>query len=302
MSGAIALFDPANGTIAADLLTAFSLGLLHGIVPDEHTWPIVFSYAIGGYSTWRGLRAGLIFSLAFTAQQALASQLAYFGLAHWFDVESLHHAIDLIVGLVMIAAGWFIIGRGRLPHLHLPGMRRLGGEGTEAAAARELKAWMPAVHGFIAGWGIDAFSLIVYTTLAPAMPSPATGWLPGFTYGIGTLCVQAAAGAAFGLWAARRGLPAEAIRSIALTTAARTLLWGGCAFTLFGLFALLFHEAAEWAIPLPLPIPNLEEIGLPFVLTVFTILGVGVTTFVSTTRAWRRRLVAESAEPLPAKP
>src|SRR3954453_16181512 len=78
------------------------------------------------------------------------------------------------------------------------------------------------------------------------------GCAPGIVYGFGTLCVQAVAGAAFGLWAARRGLPPEAIRSIALTTAARTLLWGGCAFTLFGLFALSFHEAAEIEIPVPL--------------------------------------------------
>jgi hypothetical protein len=293
------MIDAAHASIAGDLVTAFVLGLVHGITPDEHTWPIVFSYAIGGYSTWRGLRAGLIFSLAFAVQQALASELAYFGLAPWLNVESLHHVIDLIVGLVMIAAGLFVVGRGALPHLHIPGTARLAiGE----AAPRELKPWMPAVHGFIAGWGIDAFSVIVYTTLAPAMPSAATAWLPGFVYGIGTLCVQAAAGAAFGLWAARRGLPAEAIRSIALTTAARTLLWGGSAFTLFGLFALSFPEAAEVTIPLPLRIPNLEALGLPFLLVMFVVLGVGVTTFVTATQAWRRRLGAENGGAVPLKP
>ena len=297
MSNVIALFDPANGTIAADLTRAFLLGLVHGITPDGHTWPIVFSYAIGGYSAWRGLRAGLIFSLAFTAQQAFASQLAYFGLAHWFSSESLHSVVDLIVGPLMIAAGLYVIGRGTLPHLHLPGMRRPGAEFAAAAEPRELKPWMPAVHGFVAGWGIDAFSVIVFTTLAPAMPSAATGWLPGFTYGLGTLCVQAVAGAGFGLWAARRGLPAEAIRSIALTTAARTLLWGGCAFTLFGLFALFFPEAAEFEIRIPI----LDTLGLSFILVVFIVLGVGVTSFITATQAWRRRLLADRGAPLTAK-
>lgn len=288
-----------DGTVAADLLTAFLLGLVHGITPDEHTWPIVFSYAIGGYSTWRGLRAGLVFSLGFTGQQALASELAYLGLGHWFKFEPLHDVVGLVVGIVMIAGGLYVIGRGALPHLHLPGTAPLG---PGQPALRELNAWLPAVHGFIAGWGIDAFSVIVYTTLATAMPSPALGWMPGFVYGIGTLCVQAAAGAAFGLWAARRGLPAEAIRGIALTTAARTLLWGGCAFTLFGLFTLAFPEAAEFEISTPLPIPSLDRIGLPFLLVMFTVLGVGVTTFVTTTQAWRRRLVAVSGAPLSAKP
>src|SRR4051812_9223548 len=102
------LFGLGGGAVSATLLKAFLLGLAHGVTPDEHTWPIVFSYAIGGYSTWRGLRAGLIFSLAFAAQQAFASQLAYFGLAHWFPAESLHSWIDLTVGVVMIAAGLFV--------------------------------------------------------------------------------------------------------------------------------------------------------------------------------------------------
>ena len=230
-------------------MKAFLLGLVHGVTPDEHTWPIVFSYAIGSYSTWRGLRAGLVFSLAFAAQQAFASQLAYFGLAHWFSFELLHDWINLTVGLVMIAAGLYVIGRGFLPHLHLPGMQRAEAEPPGGPEPRELNPWMPAVHGFIAGWGIDAFSVLVYTTLAPAMPSASFGWAPGLVYGFGTLCVQAVAGAAFGLWAARRGLPPEAIRSIALTTAGRTLLWGGVAFTLFGLFALFFHDLAETEIP-----------------------------------------------------
>jgi sulfite exporter TauE/SafE len=291
------LFGLGGGAIGANLLKAFLLGLLHGVTPDEHTWPIVFSYAIGGYSTWRGLRAGLIFSLAFAAQQSFASQLAYFGLAHWFSFDSLRHWIDLAVGVVMIAAGLFVMGRGILPHLHLPGMRPAESGPARIAEPRELNPWMPAVHGFIAGWGIDAFAVIVYTTLAPAMPSAAFGWTPGFAYGFGTLCVQAVAGAAFGLWAARRGLPAEAIRSIALTTAARTLLWGGCAFTLFGLFALSFHETAE----IEIPVPVLQSIDPSFLLVVFTVLGVGVTSFVTTTQAWRRRLRAEGRLPLPAK-
>lgn len=293
------MIDATHAAVAGDLLTAFLLGLVHGITPDEHTWPITFSYAIGAYSTWRGFRAGLIFSLAFAVQQGLASELAYLGLAHWFTFEPLHHVVDLIVGVVMIAAGLFVVGRGVLPHVHIPGTARFA---TGAAAPRELKPWMPAVHGFLAGWGVDAFSVIVYTTLAPAMPSLATAWLPGFVYGVGTLCVQAAAGAAFGLWAARRGLPAEAIRSIALTTAARTLLWGGCAFTLFGLVALIFPEAAELAIPLPLRIPNLEALGLPFLLVIFVVFGVGVTTFVTATQAWRRRLVAQNGAAVPLKP
>ena len=287
MIGGINLWDPTHVTLTADLLTAFLLGLVHGITPDEHTWPITFSYAVGSYSTWRGLRAGLIFSLAFTVQQALASELAHLGLAHWFTFEPLDAIVYVIVGVVMAAAGLYVTGRGILPHLHLPGFSRLV---QSPQQPRELRPWMPAVHGFIAGWGLDAFSVIIYTTLAPAMPSAATGWLPGLFFGIGTLCVQGAAGAAFGLWAARRGLPPQAIRDIALTTAARTLLWGGVAFTAFGLFALAFPGTADIEIATPVRVHNLDRLGLPFLLVVFTVVGIGVTSFVGATQAWRRRL------------
>jgi hypothetical protein len=284
----INLWDPGHVSMTVDLLTALLLGLVHGITPDEHTWPITFSYAVGGYSTRRGLRAGLTFSAAFTAQQALASELAHLGLARWFTFAAFDGIVYLVVGVVMATAGFYVMGRGSLPHLHLPGMERLSHE----AQPRELKPWMPAVHGFIAGWGLDAFSAIIYTTLAPAMPSAATGWLPGFFFGIGTLIVQALAGAAFGLWAARRSLPAEAIRSIALTTAARTLSWGGVAFFLFGLLTLAFPDVAEFGIATPLHVHNLHSLGLPFLLVTVTVVGVGVTTFVSATQAWRRRVLA----------
>src|SRR5207248_10518623 len=115
-----------------------------------------------------------------------------------------------------------------------------------------------------------------------------------FSFGIGTLCVQAAAGAAFGSWAARRGLPGEAIRNIALTTAARTLAWGGCAFVVFGLLALAFPGLAEFGITTPLRVHNLHTLGLPFLLVLFSVVGVGLTSFVTATQAWRRRLDAEN--------
>ena len=289
MIGAIDLWSPSHVTFAGALATAFLLGIVHGVTPDEHTWPITFSYAVGGYSTRRGLLAGLIFSLAFTVQQALASELAYLGFAHLLTFEPLDTVIDIVVGIVMAAAGLFVMGRRALPHLHLPGRaRREAGE----AGFREPKPWMPAVHGFIAGWGLDAFALIIYTVLAPAMPSAATGWLPGLIYGFGTLAVQAVAGAALGAWLGRRGLPPEAIRRIGLVTAARTLLWGGVAFIALGLVGVFFPGIADVAVTTPLRVHNLHTLGLPFFVLLFTVLGVGLTSLIGATRAARRSAAA----------
>jgi ABC-type nickel/cobalt efflux system permease component RcnA len=102
----INLWAPQATSLGLVLLTAFLLGIVHGVTPDEHTWPITFSYAVGGYSTRRGLRAGLLFSLAFTIQRALASELAYLGLAPLFVGDpSLGYVVYIVVGCVMAWAG-----------------------------------------------------------------------------------------------------------------------------------------------------------------------------------------------------
>ncbi|EQD47320.1 hypothetical protein B1B_12379, partial [mine drainage metagenome] len=41
------LLDPPGGlTIPVILGLGFLLGLMHGATPDEHTWPITFSYSV----------------------------------------------------------------------------------------------------------------------------------------------------------------------------------------------------------------------------------------------------------------
>ncbi|MGC8671521.1 MAG: hypothetical protein ACP5TJ_01340, partial [Candidatus Micrarchaeia archaeon] len=70
LATSINLWNPQNVPFLLALLLSFLLGLVHGITPDEHTWPITFSYAVGSYSTKKGMKAGLIFSSGFTLQRA----------------------------------------------------------------------------------------------------------------------------------------------------------------------------------------------------------------------------------------
>jgi hypothetical protein len=63
------------------LAYSFLFGLFHGILPDEHTWPITFSYAVASASGKEGMKTGLYFSAAFTIQRMLISELAYLALA-----------------------------------------------------------------------------------------------------------------------------------------------------------------------------------------------------------------------------
>ena len=284
------LWDPQAGlTLAAALGTAFLLGLLHGITPDEHTWPITFSYSIGGYSTRRGLIAGLTFSLSFTLQRALASELAYLSLGRWLlGKASVDDAIYVLVGLAMVWGGWHMM-RGR--HFHLFGVHALPAEAT-GGEWRDPRPWMPAVHGFIAGWGFGAFALIIYTVLAPQMPSVWTGWLPGALFGVGTTCVQAAVGAIFGWIAGRLHLPPAGVRQVALATAGQTLTWGGILFSAAGLFGLAFPAVAGRQVATGIRVHNLAHLGLPMLLVMGTVLGVGVVTLVRQTRRSLRTAAA----------
>ncbi len=284
----INLWNPAHPAAATALVTALLLGLVHGMVPDEHTWPITFSYAVGGYSTRKGLRAGLLFSATFTLQRAIVSELAWFGLSEWMRSKWLNDALFIPIGLLMAWGGWMMLKQRHSMHLHLIGKCRdkdnaAGGVGSWA----RMTGWMPAVHGFVAGWGFGAFALILYTTLAPAMPNAIWGWVPGALFGFGTLIVQVIAGGLFGRMAASRQLSPEAIRIVALTTAARTLLWGGIAYTLAGILSLLFPGLAAWSIDTGIRVHGLSHINLPLIIAVFCVAGIGLGTFLTQTRALR---------------
>ena len=291
----INLWNPAHPGIATALVTALLLGLVHGMVPDEHTWPITFSYAVGGYSTRKGLRAGLLFSATFTLQRAIVSELAWFGLSHWVQNKWLNDALFLPIGLLMAWGGWMMLRQRRSMHLHLIGKCRDQENIAESAPAAwaRMTGWMPAIHGFVAGWGFGAFALILYTTLAPAMPSAVWGWLPGALFGLGTLIIQVIAGGLFGRMAASHRLPPDAIRIIALTTAARTLLWGGIAYFFAGLAGLLFPELSTWHLDTGIGIHGLAHIDLPLIIAVLCVAGIGLGTFYTQTRALRAALATD---------
>lgn len=263
----------------AVLITAFLLGMVHGVTPDEHTWPITFSYAIGAYSTRGGLTAGLMFSLAFTIQRAIASELAFLALGRWLQNPTVDAWVYVAVGLAMFWAGQYIRGTGRVFHLH--GFK---GHHHHYEEPHRLPPQMAFGHGLIAGWGFGAFAIIIYTVLAPAMHSAWLGWVPGALFGLGTMTIQASAGALFGHWMRRSKLPEHVARHVAQKTAGNTLFFGGMAFVVAGIFSLLFPRLARYSIATPLHIHNLHTLGLGFLLVMFTVLVVGIGTLVRTLR------------------
>jgi hypothetical protein len=284
---AINLYNPTHITSWLTIvIVALLLGMVHGITPDEHTWPITFSYAIGSYSTKKGLRSGIIFSLSFTLQRAIASELAYLGLSQIYSLGYLNNFVYIFVGILMAAAGVIVVQRKTIFHFELPFLKahHIKSKEDEAVFLNDPKPWMPAVHGFVAGWGFGAFAIIIYTVLAPATHSAAWAWVPGALFGLGTMLMQALAGALFGYIAVKRGLSSKAVRRVALKTAGNTLTWGGLAFIIAGIFGEIFPRIASSAINTGIHIHNLDNLGLPFVLVIFCVIGVGVTTLIKQTR------------------
>lgn len=276
------LWNPAAGLgPGIALVTAFFLGVIHGITPDEHTWPITFSYSIGSYSSRGGMRAGLMFSAAFTLQRAIASEIAYFAVTWLIVSERWNFALYIVVGMLMVLSGWYVVRRHRLLHLfHSHSL-------DHADEPHALPNYMPLLHGFVAGWGTGAFALIVYTVLAPAMPGPAFGFLPGLLFGLGTMTMQILFGALVGAWMARRKLDSAARTRVARMVAGRTLLWGGCAFVALGIVGIVYPGLGVAGVQTGVRIHNLSHIGVGFVLAVLVPFGAGAYAMIRSLREVR---------------
>jgi hypothetical protein len=221
---------------------SFLFGLLHGILPDEHTWPITFSYAIGSGGSRQGMKAGFFFSVAFTIQRAILSELSYLALARFLLNPTINGYIYILVGAAMAIAGAIVVRRNVYVHLHIFGHRENHSMSlnSEKRDIHELPVKWTLIHGFIAGFGIGGFSIFVNTVAAPAMGSAWIAFLPGMLYGFGTMLMLLIIGGLFGAslrWAG--SLTNDEIRRIGAQTGGRTLFFGGLLFTVAGIAMVL---------------------------------------------------------------
>jgi sulfite exporter TauE/SafE len=296
---ALNLWSPHQGlSVGAVIVTAFVLGLVHGVTPDEHTWPITFSYAVGSFSARKGMRSALAFSLSFTLQRSLLSELAYLGFVHVVENPTYNAVIYVVVGVVMAAAAFYVLRLHCVLHLHLwpPSIgecHRPSHAETDEWAGRVPTPRMAAVHGFVAGWGLGAFALIMATVLAPAMPSAALGWVPGAAFGLGTTAVLAGAGAVIGTLIRHQRLPERLAQRVAQDGAGWTLLVGGVLFAAAGVVGLVDPHVMTSGISTGIHVHNLDQLGIGTVLVVLVI----VVTAVVITRTMRRFRDLPPAEP-----
>ena len=301
------LNPPQNLSLGTILIISFILGLLHGATPDEHTWPITFSYAVGKYSTRGGMKAGFLFSAGFTAQRALLSTLGYLGLAYFYMKYNLDGPVYVVVGIVMAVAGAMILNRGVYLHAHLLPSRVHTREAARKNVAEELgdvPLWMTPIHGLIAGFGFGAYATVVTFILAPRVGSLAYAPLPGLMFGLGTMAMQVIFGALFGRAARLRGLGEREVAVLGRRTAGNTLYYGGLAFVAIGALVIAFPTIDAFAIKTGVPVPNLDAVDVGLILVLIVVGAIGLGSMVKAYRELRRMAVlkATGAAGQPVRP
>lgn len=278
------IINPPSGlTVATIVGLAFLLGVFHGATPDEHTWPITFSYAVGSYSSRGGMKAGFVFSAGFTIQRAILTTLAFIGLGAVYQAYNLDGPVYMLVGAVMFVAGSYIL-KGR--YIHLPLDKFIGREHHTEEAERvplhetevkPVQMKMALLHGVVAGWGVGGFAVILMFVLAPQLPSVLYAPLPGLAFGLGTMCMQILMGALFASIMRVKHLAVEQLKVVGRSTAGNTLYYGGAAFFLIGALILGFPFVDALAITTGNPIPNLDSVGIStlLIIGVVGVIGLG---------------------------
>ena len=300
------------------LLVSYILGLLHGATPDEHTWPITFSYSVGTFSTRGGAKAGLVFSSGFTLQRAILTELAYFALASVLESSLAFGAVYIVVGIVMLIAGLYIASRGKYLHWHYIeerlgvalGIHRKGSEAQRREFEHEVNPVFSEVddltkpvpvklaflHGLVAGWGIGAYALILMTVVAPAMPGPLFAWIPGALFGVGTMTMQVLWGAGFARWlTSMKHLSREGVALVGKTITYYVLTYGGIVFAVAGAAIIAFPQLLNVSLPTGIGIPNLDAIDIGFILVIVTVAVLGFAGYRAGVRRARARGLVSGA-------
>lgn len=290
----INLWNPQNVNLISALIIAYLLGIVHGATPDEHTWPITFSYSVGTFSAKGGMRTGLTFSLGFTLQRAILSELAYLALASLFTTTTAFGVTYIVVGLAMTLAGIYVVKVGKYFHWHfLEGfLAEKAGIHKRTSTEKEhvgdkspyldeetlkpVPTNIAFIHGVIAGFGFGAFALIVYFVLAPTMPSAYFGWVPGFLFGLGTMTMQIIFGAIFGSWLRSvKRLTDKGIAFVGKYITRTVLTYGGLVFIIAGTAILVWPQLLNFGITTPIHVHNLHNLGIGFFLVVITVAVLG---------------------------
>jgi len=153
----------------------FAIGVVHGLKPDEHTWPITISYGLMQKNLRKAMLSTAVFALAlmlvWSALSALTSQLFSF-----FRSYSLDPIVDVVVGVTMIGVASYLVLKEK--------------DQTEAHEESHADYKLIWIHGIAAAFGGD-FIVVLLLTLALFQSTGANaGFLVGLIFGLASWIAQ----------------------------------------------------------------------------------------------------------------
>jgi len=183
------MIDMFLGQIEYSLISVFILGLVHGLLPCEHSWPIIFAYAISLRDAIRGILVAVLLTSAATLPWILIGGVCgYFG--SMIYKESYEIYVHLVIGALMIIFGLYALRFFKIPHLHLKGCCK-----EEKKVAISLK--QVPLYGFVLGFGPCVPVLMMYT-FAAKLSTTLLGAFAGLLFGLGTMIPLAFIGGLIG--------------------------------------------------------------------------------------------------------
>jgi len=160
------LVDTLGGVV---LMAIFIAGVLHGLKPDEHTWPITIPYALSQRSLTKGLLSTYVFTgtltLIWTILSIITSTLKSIAVS-----SNVEPYADIAAGITMLGVGLFFSTR----------------RSHDAPSFRHI--WL---HGVAAAFGGDFFVVLALTLILSGNAFPAhLGFLVGLLFGLGSMLSQ----------------------------------------------------------------------------------------------------------------
>ncbi|MGC9071741.1 MAG: hypothetical protein ACP5HK_03475 [Acidilobus sp.] len=157
------------------LLAVFVVGVVHGLKPDEHTWPITVSYGLMQRDVRGVVAAVSVFAGALTLIWTLMSALV--GQVIGLLQTPLHGpVVDIAVGITMVGVAAYLVFS----------------EHENSGEVKTADYKMIWIHGLAAAFGGDFFIVLVMATILVPVISSGTSFLVGLMFSLGSWAAQLA--------------------------------------------------------------------------------------------------------------
>jgi len=169
-------------------LAIFAIGIIHGLKPDEHTWPITISYAMMQKDLNGVIKSTVTFALALTTVWTIISAIVKPILSLGIGSNPLEDPIvDGIVGLTMIGVALFYIFESKKNANKISSGINDKIKTSEKSAPDYKLIW---IHGTAAAFGGDFFIILIIALSVIAIIPTFPTFLVGLLFGLGSLSAQ----------------------------------------------------------------------------------------------------------------